>query len=172
VDRAPPGSGASTPIDLVPSQAWQALALAGFAWLLAMIAAARRHGLPVAERVPVTVRGADLTRSVGSLLARTGDRDHAASTIRDGIREALRRRLPAAPRGDWQPADVTRIAAHLGLEPELLATVVIDGRVAHDDELVAVARAAATAHARLHPATDQPGAKRSGPGDRADDGPH
>jgi len=156
LESAPPTPGDASAIDLVPNRVWQALGLAALAMGLGMLAVGRRHGQPVAERVPVLVRGTDLTDSVAGLLARAGDRTHAANQLRAAARRALRRRLPGALDATPERRHVAALASQLALPEDIVARAIIDRPVTSDQDLVAVARATATLQRRLATPRDRP----------------
>jgi hypothetical protein len=136
--------------DLVPPRVLRALALLLLATLLAVTAVARRLGRPVEERLPPTVPTAELTRSIGALLQRAGHREGAAARLRRRAREELGRRV-----GPDLPAEalVERAVARLGLDHDDAARALLDQPVRDDEELVAVAAAAARLHDRLRAPT-------------------
>lgn len=72
----------------------------------------RRLGSLAAEPLPVVVRAIETTHSLGRLYRRSGDRAHAARTLREAARRRAGRRLQLG-RGA-EPADVIRaVARHL-----------------------------------------------------------
>jgi hypothetical protein len=78
-------------------------------WLVAMALAAfivwraRRLGPLAVEPLPVVVRAVETTRSLGRLYRRSGDRDHAAESLRQAARARLAERLRL---GSTTPPDV------------------------------------------------------------------
>jgi len=63
----------------------------------------RRLGALSTEPLPVVVRAVETTRSLGRLYRRSGDRDHAAESLRRAARARLTERLRL---GSTTPADV------------------------------------------------------------------
>jgi hypothetical protein len=148
--EAEPGAGQTALDELVPPRVVRGLALVLLASLVAVAAVARRLGRPVEERLPPTVPTAELTRSIGALLQRAGQREGAAARLRHRAREELGRRV-----GPDLPAEalVARAVSRLGLDHDDAARALLDRPVADDQELVAVAAAAARLHDRLRSPT-------------------
>ena len=88
-----PGGGELTLTDLVDPRIWAASAQLAFGFLLYAWYRARRLGEPVSEPLPVAVPGSEFTLAVGRLLQERGDLRRAASTVREGLRGDLARRL-------------------------------------------------------------------------------
>lgn len=133
--------------DLVPPRVWGALGLGLGAAVLALLALGRRLGRPIEERLPPTVPGAELVRSLGGLLQRGGRRDSAARRLRAGARAELARALGLGA----APAEVLADEARrrLDLSAETAHRALVDGPVEDDDALVAVGEATARLRDRL-----------------------
>lgn len=138
----PSGGGDESLGDLVPDRVTRALLQLGIAFGLYALWRAIRLGQPVEEAQPVQLAGSELVSAVGRLLARTRAPGAAASTLRDALRRRLRTRLGVT--ADAPPdvlVDVT--AARTGVDRDTVRTALADDPVGSDDELLAVARAAA-----------------------------
>jgi hypothetical protein len=140
VPRPPLGEGDTALLDLVAPRVWRGFGVLLVALLLGLAWRGRRLGLPVAERLPPVVPAAELARSVAGLLQRAHSREGAAAQLRAHARREVADRLGAAtptPGEELAALAATRIA----VTPATARTALVDGPVADDDELVAVARA-------------------------------
>lgn len=150
VPRPPVGAGDTALLDLVAPRVWQGLLVLTVAVLLALVAVGRRHGPPVAERLPPVVAAAELAASVGDLLQRAGDRDAAARRLRADARSVVGRALglPAST----PPARLAELAvARSALRTEVATTALVDAPIDADDALVELARCVQEVRARLAP---------------------
>ena len=115
-------------------------------WLLAIVMVAmigwrgRRLGPLAVEPMPVVVRAVETTRSLGRLYRRSGDRGHAAESLRRAARARLAERLRL---GSTTPPDVVarEVARRSGRsEQEVVAVLGPDGGVPSTDrDLIALA---------------------------------
>jgi hypothetical protein len=129
-------SGAdSSPSLPVPRQFWAVVALLVAAAVAVAVAAARRLGPPVAEPLPVTVRGLETVTGRGRLYRRAGARGPALDMLRAA---ALRRLVPALDLGrDPAPSTVVdALAARTGRSTEQLAEILYGPEPTTDPELV------------------------------------
>jgi hypothetical protein len=116
-------------------------------WLLAVVLAAvivwraRRLGPLAVEPLPVVVRAVETTRSLGRLYRRSGDRDHAAESLRRAARARLAERLRL---GSTTPPDVLarEVARRTGrTEQDVTAVLGPSGGVPSTDrDLITLAR--------------------------------
>jgi hypothetical protein len=99
----------------------------------------RRLGRPVVEAQPVQVASSELVVAVGNLLARSENRNEAASVLRGGLGRWLATRLGLAP-----GATINDIAdagsLHAGVAHDELYWALADRPVADDAELIALAQ--------------------------------
>jgi len=94
---------------------------------------ARRFGALATEPLPVVVRAVETTRSLGRLYRRSGDRGHAAASLR---RAAVARSAERLRLGSTTPADVVvrEVARHTGRrEDEVAALLSPTGAVPSTD---------------------------------------
>jgi hypothetical protein len=116
-------------------------------WLLAVVMAsvilwrARRLGPLAVEPLPVVVRAVETTRSLGRLYRRSGDRHHAAESLRRAARARLAERLRL---GSTTPPDVLarEVARRTGrAEQDVVAVLGPSGVVPSTDrDLITLAR--------------------------------
>lgn len=116
-------------------------------WLLAVVLAtvivwrARRLGPLAVEPLPVVVRAVETTRSLGRLYLRSGDRGHAAESLRRAARARLAERLRL---GSTTPPDVLarEVARRTGrAEQDVVALLGPSGVVPSTDrDLITLAR--------------------------------
>ncbi|HSK24535.1 MAG TPA: DUF4350 domain-containing protein [Egicoccus sp.] len=143
VPRGEVGQGGSELLDLVPPRVWHGLGLLGLAAVLAAVAAGRRLGPPVAERLPPVLPASELAHSLAGLLQRTGRPADAAATLR----RHARRRVAAATVGgaDLRHEDLVALAVdRLGLDPDIAAAALLDRAVPDDAALLVVQAAVRT----------------------------
>jgi len=88
---------------LLPRWVRPALALLAVVMVTVILWRSRRLGALSTEPLPVVVRAVETTRSLGRLYRRSGDRDHAAESLRRAARSRLTERLRL---GSTTPADV------------------------------------------------------------------
>jgi len=95
---------------LLPDWLRPALGLVAIATIGLLLWRARRLGPLAVERLPVTVKAIETTRSRGRLYRKAGDRGHAASVLRAAarLRAAERLRLGGAPDPDTLVRDIAR----------------------------------------------------------------
>lgn len=139
---APIGGGDRTLVELVPDRVWRALVQLGLAFGVYAAWRAIRLGRPVEERQPVAIAGSELVEATGRLLERTRDPARAAELVRADLRLAVARRLGVPPRAGLDGL-VRAVTERTGVDEATARTGLADTRVANDDDLVAVARAAA-----------------------------
>lgn len=138
----PAGGGDKTLSDLVSPGVKRALAQLGIAFVLYAVWRAVRLGQPVAEGQPVEVAGSELVSAIGRLLGRTRGAGAAAETVRAALRRRLRARL-GAPAELPVEALAEMTAARTGVDIDTARTALGEQPVRTEDELVAVAQAAA-----------------------------
>lgn len=140
VPRPPVGQGQTGILDLVAPRVWQGLIVLLVALVLGLVAVGRRLGRPVPESLPPVVAAAELASSVAALLQRAGDRQTAATRLRQDTRERVRLDLglPATTPGH-QLVEVA--AARAGIPIDLAVRALDDAPVPDDTALLAVARA-------------------------------
>lgn len=125
------GTGDRSLVDLVSPGVKRALLQLGIAFAVYALWRARRLGPPVEEPQPVAVAGSGLVAAVGSLLDRSGSRQHAADLLQADLRRELGDRL-GLPRGtpaavlaavaaDRTAADEARLRWALGVDPSPMA---------------------------------------------------
>ena len=88
---------------LLPRWVRPGLALLAIVMVTVILWRARRLGALATEPLPVVVRAVETTRSLGRLYRRSGDRDHAAESLRRAARARLAERLRL---GSTAPPDV------------------------------------------------------------------
>ncbi len=88
---------------LLPRWVRPGLALLAIVMVAVILWRARRLGALATEPLPVVVRAVETTRSLGRLYRRSGDRDHAAESLRRAARARLAERLRL---GSTTPPDV------------------------------------------------------------------
>ncbi len=126
---------------LLPRWVQPGLAL-GLVVLLAIIVwRARRLGPLATEPLPVVVRAVETTRSLGRLYRRSGDRDHAADSLRRAARARLAERLRL---GSATSADVLvrEVARRTGRHPDDVARLLGTGGAvpSTDRDLITLAK--------------------------------
>ncbi|WP_148611404.1 DUF4350 domain-containing protein [Nocardioides rubriscoriae] len=104
----------------------------------------RRLGPLATEPLPVVVRAIETTRSLGRLYRRSGDRGHAAATLRAATRARVRTRMRLGPATDEQTL-VRDVARHVGRpEAEVADLLAATARPpATDRDLISLAAALA-----------------------------
>ena len=149
VPRGEVGEGGTALFELVAPRVWHGLGLLGLAAALGAVAAGRRLGPPVAERLPPVLPASELAHSLGGLFQRSGRPADAATTLRRQARRAVAEATVGG--GDPAPEDLAAWAvARLGVEPDVAAAALLDRPVADDAALLEVHAAvrAVVAHAR------------------------
>lgn len=144
--------GGDTPLlSLLPDGAAEALWLLGAGAVVLALSRARRHGPPVAERLPVRVPASELALAIGDLLGRGGHRDAAAARLRQDLRVEVAHALHLPP--DTPPDVLVELLSERlqadDLDPAGLRAALLDGPVADDEALVAVASALARVRSRV-----------------------
>jgi Domain of unknown function (DUF4350) len=126
---------------LLPRWVRPGLALLAIVMLTVILWRARRLGALATEPLPVVVRAVETTRSLGRLYRRSGDRDHAAESLRRAARSRLAERLRL---GSTTPPDVLarEVARRTGrTEEEVVAVLGPAGDVPSSDrDLITLAR--------------------------------
>jgi hypothetical protein len=114
----------------------------GLVVLLAVIVwRARRLGPLATEPLPVVVRAVETTRSLGRLYRRSGDRDHAADSLRRAARARLAERLRLG--SATAPGVVVReVARRTGRHPDDVARLLGTGAAvpSTDRDLITLAK--------------------------------
>jgi hypothetical protein len=130
-------SGQSPPLP-VPRQFWAVLTLIAAAMLAVAVARARRLGPPVAEPLPVAVRGLETVTGRGHLYRRAHARGWALDILRAA---ALRRLLPALDLGpDPGPSSVVgALAERTGRDADEVDAILYGPQPSTDAELVRAA---------------------------------
>jgi hypothetical protein len=126
------GYGPATGLAALPDRVQWALALLAAAALAFILARGRRLGPPEPAGRPLPPPRRAYVDALGTVLARTGEREAALATVRDTVRE----RLGVGPRGDVDAA-----ARAAGLTEEEQAA--LRGPLREDDEVLALGRALA-----------------------------
>ncbi|MBG6094696.1 DUF4350 domain-containing protein [Nocardioides luteus] len=133
---------AHSPSSLLPRWIDPALWLVLLAVIAFAIARGRRLGPLAVEPLPVHVRAGESTRSLGRLYRRSGDRTHAATTLRQTARTRLARRLRLGR--DATPEAVVRAVAHRTGRPDLeVSALLTDAPIENDQDLITLANALA-----------------------------
>ena len=126
---------------LLPRWVRPGLALLAIVMVTVILWRARRLGALATEPLPVVVRAVETTRSLGRLYRRSGDRDHAAESLRRAARSRLAERLRL---GSTTPPDVLarEVARRTGrTEEEVVAVLGPAGVVPSSDrDLITLAR--------------------------------
>jgi hypothetical protein len=126
---------------LLPRWVQPALALGLVVILTVIVWRARRLGPLATEPLPVVVRAVETTRSLGRLYRRSGDRDHAADSLRRAARARLAERLRL---GSATSADVVvrEVARRTGRHPDDVARLLGTGGAvpSTDRDLITLAR--------------------------------
>lgn len=131
-----------SPSSLLPRWIDPALWLLLLAVVAFAIARGRRLGPLAVEPLPVHVRAGETTRSLGRLYRRSGDRTHAATTLRQAARTRLARRLRLGR--EATPEAVVRAVAHRTGRPDLeVSALLTDAPITHDQDLITLAGALA-----------------------------
>jgi hypothetical protein len=101
------GSDSVSLRSLLPDWLVPGLVLAGLALGAVVLWRGRRLGALATEPLPVVVKAAETTRSLGRLYRRSNDRGHAAEALRRSARTRLAERLRL---GSTAPADASSLA--------------------------------------------------------------
>lgn len=137
VPRGSVGDGDTGLIELVPPRVWHGLGLLVLAAILAILAAARRLGRPVAERLPPVLPASELANSLAGLLQRARRPASAAATLRRHARREVASATGASP-GLPAPTLVRLAVDRLGVDRATAERALVDAPVADDDGLLAV----------------------------------
>ncbi|EGD41953.1 DUF4350 domain-containing protein [Nocardioides sp. WG-D5] len=133
---------AHSPSSLLPRWIDPALWLVLLAVVAFALARGRRLGPLAVEPLPVHVRAGESTRSLGRLYRRSGDRTHAATTLRQAARTRLARRLRLGR--DATSEAVVRAVAHRTGRPDLeVSALLTDAPIENDQDLITLANALA-----------------------------
>jgi len=126
---------------LLPRWLWPGLALAVVAMVSVIVWRGRRLGPLAVEPLPVVVRAVETTRSLGRLYRRSGDRGHAAESLRRAARARLAERLRLGS-GIAPTALAREVARRTGRpEPEVIALLgPASGVPSSDRDLITLAR--------------------------------
>jgi hypothetical protein len=126
---------------LLPKWVRPGLALLAIVMVTVIFWRARRFGALATEPLPVVVRAVETTRSLGRLYRRSGDRDHAAESLRRAARSRLAERLRL---GSATPPEVLarEVARRTGRAEEDVVAVLGPGGVvpSSDRDLITLAR--------------------------------
>jgi hypothetical protein len=126
---------------LLPRWVRPGLALIVIVMVTVILWRARRLGALATEPLPVVVRAVETTRSLGRLYRRSGDRDHAAESLRRAARSRLAERLRL---GSTTPPDVLarEVARRTGRTEEDVVSVLGPAGVvpSSDRDLITLAR--------------------------------
>jgi hypothetical protein len=126
---------------LLPRWVRPGLALLGIVMVAVIFWRARRLGALATEPLPVVVRAVETTRSLGRLYRRSGDREHAAESLRRAARSRLAERLRL---GSTTPPDVLarEVARRTGRSEEDVVAVLGPAGVvpSSDRDLITLAR--------------------------------
>ncbi|MFJ9390327.1 DUF4350 domain-containing protein [Nocardioides sp. NPDC101246] len=133
---------AHSPSSLLPRWIKPALWLLLVAFIAFAIARGRRLGPLAVEPLPVHVRAGETTRSLGRLYRRSGDRTHAAATLRQAARTRLSRRLRLG-RDTSAEAVVRAVAQHTGRPDLEVSALLTDAPTENDQDLITLANALA-----------------------------
>jgi len=151
VPRPPAGERDVGLLDLVAPGVWRALLLLTIAVLILVVAASRRLGPPVEERLPPVLPSGELARSLAGLTARAGDRYGAATRLRERARHRATHVL-GLPSNAADQLIIDRLTMVTSVPGEDVELALRDQRVPDDAALVDVARAVAVVLDRLeHP---------------------
>lgn len=140
IPRPEVGEGETPLIELVPAGVWRFLALILAAAVVGVLWRARRLGPPVEERLPPVLPSAELARSVAQLFQRSGDRDAAATRLRDDVRREVGRWL-GVPAGTPDARVAELLAERTDVSVDDARTALLDGPVADDAALSHLAAA-------------------------------
>jgi hypothetical protein len=133
---------AHSPSSLLPRWIGPALWLLLIAVIAFAVARGRRLGPLAVEPLPVHVRAGETTRSLGRLYRRSGDRTHAATTLRQAARTRLAQRLRLGR--EATPEAVVRAVAHRTGRPDLeVSALLTDAPIENDQDLITLAGALA-----------------------------
>jgi hypothetical protein len=125
---------------LLPRFLMPGLALVAIAMLAVIVWRGRRLGPLATEPLPVVVRAAETTRSLGRLYRRSNDRGHAAEALRRAARTRLAERLRL---GSTAPADAVlrEVARRTGRRDDEVAALLGPGGVvpSTDRDLITLA---------------------------------
>lgn len=133
---------AHSPSSLLPRWIRPALWLLLLAVVAFAIARGRRLGPLAVEPLPVHVRAGETTRSLGRLYRRSGDRTHAATTLRHAARSRLAQRLRLGR--DASPEAVARaVVQHTGRAELEVSALLTDAPIENDQDLITLADALA-----------------------------
>ncbi|MEU6134514.1 DUF4350 domain-containing protein [Nocardioides sp. NPDC047086] len=133
---------AHSPASLLPRWIRPALWLLLLAVVAFAVARGRRLGPLAVEPLPVHVRAGETTRSLGRLYRRSGDRTHAASTLRQAARTRLARRLRLG-RHATPEAVVRAVVQHTGRPDLEVSALLTDAPIQNDQDLITLANALA-----------------------------
>ena len=152
--------GGDTPLlSLLPDGVVEALWLLAAAAVVVALARARRHGPPVAERLPVRVPASELALAIGDLLGRGGHREAAAGRLREDLRVEVAHALHV-PHDTPPDVLVELLVDRLdddALDVGGVRAALLDGPVPDDATLVAVASALARVRSRVRRPAGSPG---------------
>ena len=140
---APVGSGHRSATGLLGTRVRQALVQLLLAFVLLALGQGRRLGRPVPEETAVQVPGAELVTAVGSLMARSGNREAAARALRRGARRELGEGLGLGPAPSTEALGAALAVRGVRLDPTVLADPPAAAGVGDDAELVRLAAALA-----------------------------
>lgn len=133
---------AHSPSSLLPRWITPALWLLLFTVVALAIARGRRLGPLAVEPLPVHVRAGETTRSLGRLYRRSGDRTHAATTLRQAARTRLAQRLRLG-RDATSEAVVGAVARSTGRPGLEVSALLTDAPLENDHDLITLANALA-----------------------------
>lgn len=151
VPRGDVGQGATGLLDLVAPRVWHGLGLLALAAVLGAVAAGRRLGPPVAERLPPVLPASELAHSLGGLFQRSGRPADAAATLRRQARRAVADATVGG--GEVSTDDLMALAvARLDVDVDVAAAALMDGPVPDDAALLDVHAAVRTVLARARDA--------------------
>lgn len=137
LDDVAPGESGSVG-SLLPPWIKPALWIVALAVIALALARGRRLGALAVEPLPVHVRAGETTRSLGRLYRRSGDRAHAAATLRQAARTRLVRRLRLGRDADQQ-AVVRAVVHHTGRPDRDVSALLTDAQVTNDHDLITLA---------------------------------
>ncbi|TQL67117.1 uncharacterized protein DUF4350 [Nocardioides albertanoniae] len=142
LDDVAPGEG-SSPASLLPDWIRPGLWIVVLTVIALALARGRRLGPLAVEPLPVHVRAGETTRSLGRLYRRSGDRSHAAATLRHASRSRLTRTLRLG-RDATSEAVVRAVARRTGRAEVDISALLLDGTsLTTDHDLITLANALA-----------------------------
>jgi hypothetical protein len=133
---------AHSPASLLPRWIKPALWLLLLAVVAFAVARGRRLGPLAVEPLPVHVRAGETTRSLGRLYRRSGDRTHAATTLRHAARTRLARRLRLGRDAPIE-AVVRAVVQRTGRPDPEVFVLLTDAPIENDHDLITLANALA-----------------------------